>query len=523
MALSAVATGIATAQSIFSGPLIEVRLEADDETVRFGRSNAIIGDRAFVGDDWQPPGGAIYVFEFDGRAWVQTDKLLGDPGDQLGNSMAVDGDLLVSGSPRGRAVYVFRRKEKGYVREAKLLPDDPAANLIGTSVDVSIGAPDANELFGGAAGDQVVISGLQRDPHGVTYVYERLSRYPWDDNRTWWLRGIVSVDGASPLFGHCAVDGDVVAVGDTYGEYASVFIRDVDSNFSPDIDWKETGHVEPDDADPAPWSTNFGLPVRLEGDTMAVGAIWDDDAGTDAGAAYVFVCSEEDEYEWRCRWRQTAKLTPGSAGSTVGASIALEGDHLVVGADTVSNAAYVYQRTGDRWNPVRTLTRRADDVTCEGACNYGMEAGLSGARIILGEPGANLSWIYQPGIDVEFDVVTVGARPGAPFPAVNPRYGMLPIAIYTTRESAGDALDFDALQVDPKTVVVGPELASVGPGNRFARSKDVDGDGDTDLLLIFRSRDTGIACGDEYVRLLGETYAGDLIGGDAEIRTVLCQ
>ena len=356
MALSAVATGIATAQSIFSGPLIEVRLEADDETVRFGRSNAIIGDRAFVGDDWQQPGGAIYVFEFDGRAWVQTDKLLGDPGDQLGNSMAVDGDLLVSGSPRGRAVYVFRRKEKGYEREAKLLPEDPAANLIGTSVDVSIGAPDANELFGGAAGDQVVISGLQRDPHGVTYVYERLSSAPWDDNRTWRLRGIVSVDGASPLFGHCAVDGDVVAVGDTYEEYASVFFRDADSIFSPEFDWKETGHVEPDDADPAPWSTNFGLPVRLEGDTMAVGAIWDDDAGTDAGAAYVFVCSEEDESEWRCRWRQTAKLTPGSAGSTVGASIALEGDHLVVGADTVSNAAYVYQRTGDRWNPVRTLT-----------------------------------------------------------------------------------------------------------------------------------------------------------------------
>jgi hypothetical protein len=53
-------------------------------------------------------------------------------------------------------------------------------------------------------------------------------------------------------------------------------------------------------------------------------------------------------------------------------------------------------------------------------------------------------------------------------------------------------------------------------------SADVNHDGDTDLVLQFRTRDTGIACGDAQARLTGQTVAGELVEGFDSIRTVGC-
>ena len=59
-------------------------------------------------------------------------------------------------------------------------------------------------------------------------------------------------------------------------------------------------------------------------------------------------------------------------------------------------------------------------------------------------------------------------------------------------------------------------------GCRKVLLRDVDRDGDTDLLLLFRIRETGIAFGDTEVWLTGTTYAGrDIIGSDS-IKTVGC-
>ena len=57
-----------------------------------------------------------------------------------------------------------------------------------------------------------------------------------------------------------------------------------------------------------------------------------------------------------------------------------------------------------------------------------------------------------------------------------------------------------------------------GLGGRVA-----DEDGDLDLRLWFRVRDTGIACGDDSAELSGQTYEGTDISATDGLFVVSCQ
>jgi hypothetical protein len=79
--------------------------------------------------------------------------------------------------------------------------------------------------------------------------------------------------------------------------------------------------------------------------------------------------------------------------------------------------------------------------------------------------------------------------------------------------------DFDALQVDPETVYLGPDGALP---DRY-RVKNANRDGVADLLLRFRTPDVGLQCGDTEVALTGKTYAGNSIVGSDAVKTVGCK
>ena len=76
------------------------------------------------------------------------------------------------------------------------------------------------------------------------------------------------------------------------------------------------------------------------------------------------------------------------------------------------------------------------------------------------------------------------------------------------------------MQVDSATVRFG--LGEAAPILHKTRAKDVDRDGDTDLVLVFRVRQTGIACGDTEATLMGETFDGKQIVGADSIVTTGC-
>ena len=143
--------------------------------------------------------------------------------------------------------------------------------------------------------------------------------------------------------------------------------------------------------------------------------------------------------------------------------------------------------------------------------------------------------------------VVVDINSGNPANSINPgSKALIPVVILTT---AG----FDAATVDPASVRFGPDgaVATIDPlsvtfapnraaatldpssaksgPNRRVKShgrghlKDVDRDGDLDLVLHFRTQDTGITCGDTSVALTGQTFSGQAINGSVSISTVGCK
>ncbi|MEZ4959360.1 MAG: hypothetical protein R2830_06045 [Saprospiraceae bacterium] len=101
---------------------------------------------------------------------------------------------------------------------------------------------------------------------------------------------------------------------------------------------------------------NFGCSVSINGDYALIGAYKDDDNGTDAGAAYVYVHSGTG-------WTQQAKLlaADGAPGDFFGYSVSIFENYALIGAyqdddnGTDSGSAYVFVRSGTNWTQVAKL------------------------------------------------------------------------------------------------------------------------------------------------------------------------
>lgn len=105
--------------------------------------------------------------------------------------------------------------------------------------------------------------------------------------------------------------------------------------------------------------------------------------------------------------------------------------------------------------------------------------------------------------------VTIDVRGG-----INPRSkGVIPVVIFTTPA-------FDATTVDPLSVRFGPGNAAEAHGTGHV--SDVDGDGDLDLMLHFRTQDAAIPCGATTASLTGQTFSAQPIEGSDAIVTVGC-
>jgi hypothetical protein len=91
--------------------------------------------------------------------------------------------------------------------------------------------------------------------------------------------------------------------------------------------------------------------------------------------------------------------------------------------------------------------------------------------------------------------------------------GVIPVAILTSPV-------FDATTVNPATVRLGRNGTEASPV-RFSL-EDIDGDGDHDLLLHFRTSDTGIRCGDNSASVKGQTLSGQSNAGFDSVKTVGC-
>lgn len=143
-------------------------------------------------------------------------------------------------------------------------------------------------------------------------------------------------------------------------------------------------------------------------------------------------------------------------------------------------------------------------------------------RLRLSAPDAFGELIDDVAFGEAFVRVVIDIKPGSDPNSINPtNLGVIPVAILTTSAAAGDARDFDAADVDASTVAFGANGAAEAHG--MGHMKDVDGDGDMDMVLHFRTQQTGIACGDTEATLTGRTLAGRRIKGTDAVNTVGCK
>jgi len=319
-----------------------------EEENRFGTSVAIGGDTIVVGAFVNNVNnGTAFVYARTGTTWSEQAKLTASDGvvdDQFGRSVAIAGDTIVVGADeddtengtKSGSAYVFMRTGTTWTEQAKLMASDGMAR----------------ENFGirvAIAGDTIVVGAWQDNndngaDSGAAYVF-RYTGTTWTEQAK-----LMASDGAmDDWFGeHVAIAGDTVVVG-AFGNddnglksgSAYVYMR-----FG--ITWAEQAKLTADDGMAG---DEFGFSVAIAGDIIVVGA-WHDNSVNDNGAsientgsAYVFARTGTT-------WAETEqiKLTAGDgvAGDDFGVSVAISMDTIVVGAlrdddhGTNSGSVYVY-------------------------------------------------------------------------------------------------------------------------------------------------------------------------------------
>ena len=377
---------------------------------RFGFSIALSGDTLVVGapyeasaatgidgdqaDDSAPEAGAVYVFVRDGDAWAQQAYIKADnagAGDRFGWSIALDGDTLAvgayredssasgvngdgldNGSPNSGAVYVYTRtggawSQQAYIKAPEVIVPPPAIP----------GQPPHPQDFrsGNQFGWSVALAG---DVLAVGATFERSGATGVGGNQA-----SVAAPNAGAVYVYTRAGADWSA--------PPVYIK----------------------ASNAGGGDQFGYSLALNGDTLAVGAPYEDsdaigvggnqpnNRAVNSGAVYVFALDG-------AVWTQQAyvKASNTAAFDSFGLSVALSGDTLAVGApytgSTVadvpgpdprpenpadydpstsnSGAVYVFTRSGAAWSQQAYL--KAD--TADAGDLFGYALSLSGDVLLVG-------------------------------------------------------------------------------------------------------------------------------------------
>ena len=187
----------------------------------------------------------------------------------------------------------------------------------------------------------------------------------------------VAVNGAYALVGAPGVDGNGTNSGAAY-----LFLQSQGG-----LDgW---GQIKKLVASDAAAEDVFGVSVAISGDYALVGAEYEGGSGSKRGAAYLFYRNQGGADNWG----EIKKIVASDAANddTLGYSVDIDGDYLVVGADredgagTNRGAAYLFYRNqggADNWGQLFKLT--ADDAVDNN--QFGFRVDIKGDFVVVGSP-----------------------------------------------------------------------------------------------------------------------------------------
>jgi hypothetical protein len=240
----------------------------------YGWDVAISGSTAVVTNRRKNSGrGALYVYTRSGTVWSFQQKLTASDAaanDELGTAIAIEGDTIIAGAPGDEtgtgAVYVFTRTAGVWSQAAKVVaPDAALYDNFGNAVAMSggtilIGAYNVGDTIGAA----YVFTGA-----GAAWAFQD--------------KFADGVGDYEVYFGwSVAIDGDTALVGENFRDVLTGVVHVYTRTGS--VWTKQTTLSASDGAQ----EDEFGFSVALDGDTAIIGALRDNDAGSNAGCVFVF-------------------------------------------------------------------------------------------------------------------------------------------------------------------------------------------------------------------------------------------
>jgi hypothetical protein len=293
----------------------------------FGRGLSLYNDRLVIGapktDDAGTDSGSVYVFDYNGTTWNQTQKISPSESvfsDTFGWSIKLEQDRFIvgalssTGTPRG-----FIYELSGTWSESAVLK--PTVSISGVPSLVGRGIPV--DLSGSRA-----VVGFQLSSNGSAFVFD-LSGTAW--SQTAEIKPSDIKDGDSFALA-TSLDADRLAIGSLDNvsgvNQGAVYVFDLSGG-----SWNETQKLSvfglgTDD--------QFGSTFALDGGRIIAGAPGESNSGSNRGSAYVFDLTGTS-------WIQTQKITTSdtSDNDLFGFDISLEENQAII-SSTGLNASYIF-------------------------------------------------------------------------------------------------------------------------------------------------------------------------------------
>jgi hypothetical protein len=322
------------------------------------------------------PGGAGCFDEAPGSPEVAFGAASGD---LFGNSVDVDGNFAIIGAPfddnvegiNSGIAYIFQRSGSNWSQIAELKPTDI----------------DADDYFGESVaieGDLVIVGAPNYAGRGAAFVYKRDAGNPliWT-----LLKRLDASDGsANDNFG---MSVDITATHAIVGapdDDAPEVNRGSAYIFERSLGGSENwGQLHRRNSTDGATNDNFGISVSLSGGNAVVGARYDDEPGTNTGAAFVFGQNQGGANNWG----QVQKLLASdrAPGDYFGFSVAISGNTIVVGSylDDIGlsnniGSAYIFAFSGGSWAQTNKLT--ASDGAASDQFGYAVD--IDGGTVLVG-------------------------------------------------------------------------------------------------------------------------------------------
>ncbi|MCA9923644.1 MAG: hypothetical protein KC421_14800 [Anaerolineales bacterium] len=380
-----------------SGYAETVEITADDAQGgdEFGVAVDLYQDTLLVGaryaDGYDVDSGAAYLFQrIDAQNWQQTKRITapdGLNGESFGWSVTIYNDSILIGAShthnsgiQSGASYLFHQHNGGpdnWGLETKLVS---SVTNLEDKTGYSVALSDNTAMFGAILYDH---NGID---DGAVFVYS------WVESTSEGLTKVFPPDiGEGDYFGESIdIDGNTAVIGASFAsgntpQSGAAYVYERADAFSP---WQFSAKIIAHDGEDI---DRFGTSVAIYGDTIAIGAKYDDDIAYRSGAIYVYYRDPNNPDAWNFIKKITA--SNAESMSSLG-QVELYGDTLIGGASehddgtTDTGAVYIFERNAggaDNWGEVKYLSPPNPIYSGK----FGRWIAIEGDRLAVSEHGCD--------------------------------------------------------------------------------------------------------------------------------------